>query len=261
MADTAIFQAWLLSFCYFTTVMTLKMPYEFIADETSNYVLPKLPYDYKDLEPFIDEATVRVHHLGHHAAYTTKMNIALEQWTTDSEVKESVSLAQKPILDILIGLDDVPEKYKSSIQNNGGGYVNHNFYWSVMSPNPNSDDREPINQLGDDIVQEFRNFSNFKAMFTKEALSLFGSGYVWLSRDPNENGKLVISKTTNQDSPLTDGFQPILVIDVWEHAYYLKHQNLRPKYVSDWWNLVDWSAVEELDNWWKGPNYGFHDEF
>ncbi|XP_060066996.1 superoxide dismutase [Mn]-like [Ylistrum balloti] len=261
MADITIFRSWLLSFGMLSTVLALKMPYEFITDHTNNYVLPKLPYGYKDLEPFIDEATLRVHHLGHHAAYTKKMNAALEEWAADGEVKESASFAKKPILDILIGLEDVPEKYQTKIRNNGGGYVNHNLYWSVMSPNPNSDDREPINQLGDDIIKAFGNFSTFKEEFTKEALSLFGSGYVWLSRDPNNNGKLTISKTANQDSPLTDGLMPILVIDVWEHAYYIKHQNLRPKHVSDWWNLVDWSAVEDIDHWWLGPNYNFHDEF
>ncbi|XP_033728331.1 superoxide dismutase [Mn]-like [Pecten maximus] len=260
MADKPSLRSSLLSFCLFTAALAKKMPYEFIVEQTNTYILPSLPYGYKELEPFIDEATVRVHHLGHHAAYTNKMNAAMQQWERENEIRETDSVVEKSILQILHRLDDVPEKYRSGIRNNGGGYVNHNLYWSVMSPNPNSDDREPINQLGKDMVENFGNFSNFKELFTKEALSLFGSGYVWLSRDINQNGKLVISKTTNQDSPFEDGFLPILVIDIWEHAYYIKHQNRRPKHVSDWWNLVDWSSVEELDKWWKGLNYLFHDE-
>lgn len=232
------------------------MPYEFITERTNSYTLPPLPYDYKDLEPFIDEATVRVHHTGHHAAYTKKMNAAIQEWETEAKVTESAM-----IFELLHRLEDVPDKYRVAIQNNGGGYVNHNLYWSVMSPNPNSDEREPTGQIGIDIDEDFGNFSNFKDLFTKEALSLFGSGYVWLCRDVNQNRKLIISKTANQDSPLQDGFRlPILVIDIWEHAYYIKHQNRRPQHVSDWWKLVDWTAVEELDEWWKKQNIKYHDE-
>lgn len=174
-------------------------------------------------------------------------------------MKNTNHLTEKSILEILKEIEEVPQKYRKAITNNGGGFVNHNIYWSVMSPNPDNKERLPGGNLLSDINKYFGNFSQFVDIFTKEALTLFGSGYVWLSRNPSVSGKLLVTTTANQDSPISQKLQPILVLDVWEHAYYLKYQNRRPEHVSEWWKVVDWNIVEKLDNWWKDTPQ--HDEF
>ncbi|XP_076089229.1 superoxide dismutase [Mn/Fe]-like [Mytilus galloprovincialis] len=219
----------------------------------ADYDLPSLPYDYDELEPYIDKETLRVHHQGHHAAYTKKLNAVLESWRQYNHSWP----AEESIQTILIAIEKIPQQYKSAIVNNGGGFVNHNLYWWIMSPNPDEEDRKPSSNLMTDIERSFGSFDKFKEAFTQKALSLFGSGYVWLSRQPKDR-MLIISTTANQDSPLSQGLCPILVIDVWEHAYYLKHKNKRPNHISDWWKLVDWKNVEELDSWFL-KNKG-HDE-
>lgn len=218
----------------------------------SDYELPDLPYGYDELEPYIDEATVRVHHQGHHMSYVKNLNATLEAWRR----LEDSWPAEESIQIILQNTDKIPDHYKSNIIKNGGGFVNHNLYWWVMSPNPDGEERRPLAELLDDIESNFGSYEKFQEAFTMKAVTLFGSGYVWLSRQPKDNS-LIISTSTNQDSPLSEGLHPILTIDVWEHAYYLKHQNKRPKYISDWWKLVDWKNVEELDTWYKSA---IHDE-
>ncbi|XP_071150597.1 superoxide dismutase [Mn/Fe]-like [Mytilus edulis] len=211
----------------------------------AEYELPNLPYDYDELEPYIDKETLRVHHQGHHAAYTKKLNAVLESWR---QYNNSVITKRNN------------DFFSFSIQYNYLNiftFVNHNLYWWIMSPNPDEEDRKPSSNLMTDIERSFGSFDKFKEAFTQKALSLFGSGYVWLSRQPKDR-MLIISTTANQDSPLSQGLCPILVIDVWEHAYYLKHKNKRPNHISDWWKLVDWKNVEELDSWFL-KNKG-HDE-
>ncbi|XP_067686425.1 superoxide dismutase [Mn]-like [Haliotis asinina] len=239
-------------FCF---SVVISMPYNGMEIYSDDYKLPDLPYPYNSLEPIIDEATVRVHHTGHHAAYTKKMNAALRQWRVDPDT-DNAGLSSKSILDILTKINEVPEMYRNAIRNNGGGFVNHNLYWSVMAPSPDGEEHLPESDLLNDIQADFGNYTAFKQLFTREAAKLFGSGYVWLSRQPRD-GSLLVSTTANQDSPLSQGLLPILVLDVWEHAYYLKYQNRRPDHVSNWWRLVDWGVVAEIDIWWQKT---VHDE-
>uniref|UniRef100_T1JF74 Superoxide dismutase n=1 Tax=Strigamia maritima TaxID=126957 RepID=T1JF74_STRMM len=227
-------------------------PYYGLDRPVLEYELPPLEYLFEDLEPHIDAATIRVHYFGHHAAYTNKLNKALTEWRKINKQASRISL-----IDILCNLNRIPNEWQKSIKNNGGGYINHNLYWAVMSPNLSNMDRLPTGLIGNEIHEKWSSFVDFRETFTNEALNLFGSGYVWLSRNRTDN-QLVISTSVNQDTPITDNSFPILVIDVWEHAYYLKHQNLRHQYIEDWWKLVDWNAVAKLDAWWKGIK--FHDE-
>ncbi|XP_065051554.1 superoxide dismutase [Mn/Fe]-like [Rhopilema esculentum] len=227
-------------------------PYEDALKIKDEYPLPRLNYGYDALEPFVDAKTMKVHHSGHHAAYTKKMNNALEQWRAS---EESNSLSKKSILEIMKSIEDVPEKWKTALRNNGGGYLNHAIFFSLLSPNPSKEDRVPTGKVLNHIVRSFGNFTAFKEMFSKSALSLFGSGYVWLCREPKTNA-LTYLPTINQQSPVSYGLNPILVIDVWEHAYYLKHQNKRANYIDNWWNVVDWSAVQDLYDFWdKDSNH------
>ncbi|XP_013420027.1 uncharacterized protein LOC106180561 [Lingula anatina] len=181
-------------------------PYDDSGFSKDTYLLPALPYGYGALEPHMDEATVKVHHQGHHAAYTAKMNAALKQWRSEAAGDK---FANSSILNILQKLSHVPEKYRMTLRNNGGGYFNHAIYWACMSPKG----ARISPGLEKDIKDNFGTYENFKEQFTAKSLSLFGSGYVWLSRD--QDGKLIISTTANQDSPVTERLHPILVIDIW----------------------------------------------
>eukprot|EP00794_Sanderia_malayensis_P017398 gene17398-19141_t len=225
-------------------------PYEIISEQQEAYPLPKLNYKYDELEPFIDEKTMTVHHTGHHLAYTNKMNAALKEWRNS---KENSGLSSKSILEIVKNVEDIPSKWRNAIRNNGGGYVNHAIYFSVMSPNKDKIERAPSGIIQQKMFTSFGNYSLFKEIFTKSASTLFGSGYVWLCREPR-NDILTIFPTDNQQCPLTFGLQPILVVDVWEHAYYLKHQNKRMSYIKDWWMVVDWNNVENLYHFWEKGN-------
>lgn len=193
------------------------------------FELPPLPYAEDALEPHIDARTMSIHHDKHHAGYTNNLNSALEG---------HADLAGKSIEDLLGNLNAVPESIRTAVRNNGGGYANHNLFWTVMGPNGGG---EPTGALGDAISAEFGSFASFKDAFAKAAATRFGSGWAWLYVD--SNGKLVVGSTPNQDTPLMEGNTPILGLDVWEHAYYLNYQNRRPDYISAWWNVVNWDAV------------------
>lgn len=194
------------------------------------YKLPELDYGYDALEPYVDAKTMEIHHSKHHQGYVDKVNAALEG--TDFEGKE--------IDEVLKNLDKLPEEKKTAVRNNGGGHYNHSLFWKMMSPNGGG---KPEGKLAEKMDQDLGGFDKFKEDFAKAAAGRFGSGWAWLV--VNENGKLEITSTPNQDNPLSDGKKPILGIDVWEHAYYLKYQNKRPEYVDQWFNVVDWKHVEK----------------
>lgn len=191
------------------------------------YTLPELPYAHNALEPHIDARTMEIHHGKHHNGYVTKLNAAIE----------GTDLGSKSIEDLIGDLGSVPESIRGAVRNNGGGHANHSLFWTVMSPQGGG---EPTGELAEAITSTFGSFADFKQQFSDAAGTRFGSGWAWLSVD---GGKLVVESTPNQDSPLMEGRTPILGIDVWEHAYYLHYQNLRPDYVNAFFNLIDWNAV------------------
>jgi Fe-Mn family superoxide dismutase len=190
--------------------------------------VPPLPYDYNALEPHIDEQTMRIHHDKHHAAYVTNLNAALEKHP---------DLQKKSIEDLLKSINSVPEDIRTAVRNNGGGHANHTMFWEIMGPGKGG---APAGALGDAIKSSFGDFETFKKQFADAGVKRFGSGWAWLI---DAGGKLTIESTANQDSPLMEGKKPILGVDVWEHAYYLKYQNRRPDYLAAWWNVVNWDAV------------------
>jgi len=191
--------------------------------------LPKLPYEYNALEPHIDEQTMKIHHTKHHQAYIDKLNGAIKG--TEFESMDVNELLQK--------LDSVPEDIRMAVRNNGGGYSNHTFFWKIIAPNAGG---EPTGAVGDAINEAFGSFDKFKEQFIDAGVKQFGSGWAWLIAD---NGKLSITSTPNQDTPIMDGKKAILGVDVWEHAYYLKYQNKRPDYLAAWFNVVNWAKVDE----------------
>jgi Fe-Mn family superoxide dismutase len=190
--------------------------------------LPELPYEYDALEPHIDARTMEIHHTKHHNTYVTKLNGALEGQS---------NLETKTIDELIGGINSVPEAIRTAVRNNGGGHVNHTMFWQIMGPKGGG---EPVGSLAEAITDAFGSFANFKDQFSAAAANRFGSGWAWLLLD---GGKLVVESTPNQDSPLMEGKTPILGLDVWEHAYYLKYQNRRPDYIAAWWNVVDWDEV------------------
>src|ERR1700683_709201 len=196
------------------------------------YSVPDLPYDYNALEPHIDEATMRVHHDKHHQAYVDKANAALEgtEW------------ADTPVEEVLRNLGDLPSDKQGPVRNNAGGHHNHSLFWVWMSPDGGG---EPDGALASAIEEAFGSFDDFKSKFKDACVNRFGSGWAWLVHD--DCGLAIIS-TANQDSQISDGKTPLLGVDVWEHAYYLKYQNRRPDYIDAWWNVVNWPKVaEELE--------------
>ena len=192
--------------------------------------LPPLPYDYTALEPHIDEQTMRIHHDKHHAAYVNNLNAALEKHP---------ELQNKSVEDLVKGINTVPEDIRAAVRNNGGGHINHTMFWEIMGPGKGG---APGGALGDAIKSTFGDFEKFKTQLNDAGVKRFGSGWAWLI---DVGGKLVIESTANQDSPLMEGKKPILGVDVWEHAYYLKYQNRRPDYLAAWWNVVNWDAVSK----------------
>ncbi len=200
----------------------------------TKFLLPKLPYDYDALEPYIDAQTMEIHHTKHHQAYIDKLNAALE---SQSE------LSDKSIEEILTNINKVNEEIRQAVINHGGGFANHNLFWEIMTPNST---KKPEGPLADSIDMKFGNFENFKTKFSEVAQTRFGSGWAFLVVD--ESRELQIVSTSNQDSPLMQNMTPILALDVWEHAYYLKYQNKRPDYVAAWWNVINWTKVSELYN-------------
>ncbi len=200
-----------------------------------SYSIPDLAYAYDALEPYIDQQTMEIHHQKLHGAYVAKLNAALEGHA-DWQGKE--------IEDILKNLNSLPEGIRTAVRNNGGGHYNHTLFWSIMAPNAGG---EPDGNLAAAINNAFGDLSKFKEEFASAAANRFGSGWAWLSLDASS--KLVVLSTANQDNPVSDGYKPILGLDVWEHAYYLKYQNRRPEYIENWWKVVNWEAVSErFDN-------------
>lgn len=196
------------------------------------FTLPELPYPYNALEPHIDEETMKVHHDKHHKAYTDKLNAALEKYPEWSE---------KSIEEVLTHLNDVPEEVRNAVRNNGGGYFHHNLFWQMMSPEGGE---KPKGELAKAIDQTFGSFESFKEQFFQAATTVFGSGWTWLVKDAP--GNLSILSTANQDSPISKGFIPLMGIDVWEHAYYLKYQNRRPEFIEAFWKVVNWDYAEKV---------------
>jgi Fe-Mn family superoxide dismutase len=193
------------------------------------YEVPALPYDYAALEPHIDEATMRVHHDKHHQAYVDKVNAALEgtEW------------ADKPIEEVIANLPQIPDDKRTAVRNNGGGHINHNLFWESMSPDGGG---TPDGELAAAIESAFGSFDDFKSKVKDAGVNQFGSGWSWLVHD---GSGLAVVSSANQDNPLTDGKTPLLGVDIWEHAYYLKYQNRRPDYIDAWWNTVNWAKVAE----------------
>ncbi|HEN2196018.1 TPA: superoxide dismutase [Enterococcus faecium] len=194
------------------------------------YTLPDLPYAYDALEPYIDEETMHLHHDKHHNTYVTNLNSAIEKYP---------ELGEKTIEELLSDMDAIPTDIKTAVRNNGGGHANHSFFWEIMAPNAGG---EPTGEIKEAINEAFGDFSSFKEEFKKAAAGRFGSGWAWLVM---ENGKLAITSTANQDSPLMEGKTPILGLDVWEHAYYLKYKNVRPDYIAAFWNVINWDEVNK----------------
>ncbi|MGH7471343.1 MAG: superoxide dismutase [Longimicrobiales bacterium] len=194
--------------------------------------LPDLGYAYDALEPHIDARTMEIHHTKHHAAYTNNLNAALEKHP---------DLQGKSVEDLVRGLNSIPEDIRAAVRNNGGGYINHNLFWQIMRPGGSN---KPGGKLAKDIDGAFGSFDAFKEAVTKAGVGRFGSGWAWLVVT---GGKLQVLSTANQDNPITDGQKPILGLDVWEHAYYLKYQNRRPDYIGAWWNVVNWDAVGAIE--------------
>ena len=193
------------------------------------FTVPQLPYAFAALEPYIDKMTMEIHHDKHHAAYVTNLNKALES---------APNLAGKSLEELLANnCAIVPENIRTAVRNNGGGHSNHSMFWTVMAPNAGG---EPSGDLSSAINGAFGSFATFKEKFNAEATTRFGSGWAWLVQ---AGGKLDILSTANQDSPIMEGKTPVMGLDVWEHAYYLKYQNRRPEYISAWWSVVNWTEV------------------
>jgi Fe-Mn family superoxide dismutase len=192
------------------------------------FTVPDLPYDYAALEPTIDEQTMHLHHDKHHQAYVDNANAALE----------GTDLADTDVDEVLRNLDRVPEEKRAAVRNNAGGHANHTLFWEIMSPNGGG---EPSGALADAINSTFGSLDELKAKVNDAGVKRFGSGWTWLVKDGS--GTLSVVSTANQDSPVSDGQTPLLGIDVWEHAYYLKYNNRRPEYLGAWWNVVNWDEV------------------
>ncbi|MGY4687766.1 superoxide dismutase [Petrotoga sp. DB-2] len=193
------------------------------------FELPELRYSYDDLEPYIDATTMEIHHTKHHGGYVKNLNAALEKYP---------EWASKSIEDILKDLDNIPADIRTTVRNNGGGHYNHSLFWTIMGPNGGG---KPSGKLAESIDKTFGSFDKFKEEFSNAAATRFGSGWAWMVLD--NYGHLSILSTPNQDNPIMYSLKPVLGLDVWEHAYYLKYQNRRPEYIQAWWNIVNWEEV------------------
>lgn len=194
------------------------------------YQLPPLPYPHDALEPYIDRQTMEIHHGKHHGGYVNNLNKALESYPDFQKLS---------IVELLSNLGRLPQQIQTAVRNNGGGHLNHAMFWKLMKKGGGG---EPTGELAEAIRKTFGSFSDFRAKFTAAALGRFGSGWAWLML---KDGQLIVDSTANQDNPIMEGARPILGLDVWEHAYYLKYQNRRNEYVEAWWNVVNWEQVAE----------------
>lgn len=194
------------------------------------YTLPELPYAYDALEPYIDEETMHLHHEKHHNTYVTNLNAAIEKYP---------ELGELSIEELMINLNEVPDDIKAAVRNNGGGHANHSFFWKIMAPNAGG---KPTGAIKDAIDEAFGDFEKMKEEFKTAATGRFGSGWAWVVVN---NGKLEITSTPNQDTPLSEGKTPVLGLDVWEHAYYLKYKNVRPDYIAAFWDVINWDQVNK----------------
>ncbi|MGL5756929.1 MAG: superoxide dismutase [Paraclostridium sp.] len=199
--------------------------------EDSKFTLMPLPYSYDALEPYIDKETMIIHHDKHHQAYVDNLNKTLSSYP---------NLSNKTLEELLTNTSSLPNDIRQNIINNGGGVYNHDFFWTIMGPNKGG---KPLGELSKAIETSFGSFDNFKQEFNKSALSRFGSGWAWLVSD--SKGNLSIMSTSNQDTPISLGLKPIIAIDVWEHAYYLKYKNKRSDYIENWWNVVNWEQANK----------------
>ncbi len=193
------------------------------------YKLPALPYDYSALEPYIDEQTMKLHHTKHHQTYVDKLNAAL---------KDHPEMRKKSLEELLMHLEGVPEGIRGAVRNHGGGHLNHSFFWNEMK----NDKQSAGGEVAEAIGKKFGSTDKFKEAFSASAAGVFGSGWCWLVLN---KGDLEIITTPNQDSPLMAGKKPVMGLDVWEHAYYLKYQSRRPEYIQNWWNVVNWEQVDK----------------
>ncbi len=200
-----------------------------VKEELVMFTLPELPYSYDALEPYIDEMTMRIHHDKHHGTYVTNLNDFL---------KGQDKFLNMDVYELMNHLDEVPQEVRMKVRNNGGGHANHTFFWKIMGPKMGG---EPLGAVANAIKSTFGNFAKFQEAFSKAGVGRFGSGWAWLVADGR---KLTIMDTPNQDNPWMEGKTPILGIDVWEHAYYLKYQNRRADYIKAWWSVVNWKEVE-----------------
>ncbi len=198
--------------------------------QAAPYTVPPLPYSFDALEPYIDAKTMEIHHDKHHGAYVTNLNKALEG---------HADLAKLSVEALISKIDTVPENIRTAVRNNGGGHANHSLFWKIMKKGGGG---EPKGEIADAIKSTFGSFNEFKTKFNEAATKRFGSGWAWLQI---KDGKLGIESTPNQDNPLMSGAKPVMGIDVWEHAYYLKYQNRRPEYIEAWWNVVNWEQINQ----------------
>jgi Fe-Mn family superoxide dismutase len=203
-----------------------------IENLTYPFVLPELPYAYNALEPYIDEPTMRIHYTKHHQAYVDNLNAAIKNYP---------ELYTRTLYDFITQYDTLPAAIATTVRNNAGGHYNHSLFWLMMQPYANREPHEPLLKA---ITKTFGSFTQFQSLFNAAAKTVFGSGWAWLCVDTHKN--LVIVATPNQDSPQKEGLTPILGLDVWEHAYYLKYQNQRPNYITAWWDVVNWAFVQDL---------------
>jgi len=202
-----------------------------VAEEHSPFTLPGLPYAPDALEPYIDKATMEIHHGKHHGTYVANLNKAIES---------APSLANKTLEELLANnCAIVPENIRTAVRNNGGGHINHAMFWQIMAPNAGG---APGGQLAEALHSAFGSYDKFKEVFSNAGLTRFGSGWAWLVKD--KSGKLDVISTPNQDSPVMEGRSPVMGLDVWEHAYYLKYQNRRAEYINAWWSVVNWREIE-----------------
>ena len=198
------------------------------------FTLPKIDYPYEALEPYIDTKTMELHHTKHHQTYVDKLNEA---------VGKHAELAEKPLEELIRDLGAIPEDVRTAVRNHGGGHYNHSLFWKYLAPKESDGGAMP-DGIGKAVSDPFGGFEQFKQQFSDAAMKVFGSGWAWLVFD--ENGKLAIKSLPNQDAPAMFGWKPVLGLDVWEHAYYLKYQNKRPDYIAAWWNVVNWKTAEEM---------------